>query len=580
MSTISGIIMTVNKGCFYALSESSSTTKSAPKTKSTELLEQASLLASANPGSISNEVAALLEQALQASAQNDITLKEQKDHITLLDEKILALKTLHFGRRSEKSKYLAMDGQIVMDEVYADMFDEAEALQEETEGIKPSKKAKRKQKRAIQDTLQNLPHIQKVYRIPEDQRICPDCGGELTSAGVKHNRFEIEVIPAKINVIDICQETCQCLACTKAKGESVMVSPSDVPTPVIQHSFASASAITQVITDKFEQHVPLYRQEKTWAAMGLKIDRSTLSNWVIIPSEEWFAPIVDRLKVELRSQDYLHADETPVQVLKEPGRDNTKKSYMWLFSSTKHCRHPVRLFHYEPSRAGSVPQAFLDGVSAYLVTDDYSGYNGLSGITRAACLSHVRRKFVEVPAANNVNQTIAQEGVQICNALFELERTFEGMTPEERFSARLEKSVPVLNRFWEYVDKNLVNVSLKSKLGMALQYANHNRDRLGVFLQDGHIEISNAIAENAIRPFALGRRNWLFSGSPRGATASACVYSLIETAKANDLLPRLYIRALLEQVPGSDYLSSAETMNRFMPWSEEMQATCKAPSFQ
>ena len=562
------------------MSESFSTTKSVPKTKSTELLEQASLLASNNHGSVSSELSALLEQALQASAQNDIALKEQTDYITLLDEKILALKALHFGRRSEKSKYLAMDGQIVIDGVYADMFDEAEALQEEAEVIKPSKKAKRKQKRAIQDTLQNLPHIQRVYTIPEDQRICPDCGEQLTSAGVKHNRFEIEVVPAKINVIDVCQETCQCLTCTKAKGQSVMVSPPDVPTPVIQHSFASASAITQVITEKFEQHVPLYRQEKSWAAMGLKIDRSTLSNWVIIPSEEWFTPILERLKSELRSQDYLHADETPVQVLKEPGRDNEQKSYMWLFSSTKHCRNPVRLFHYEPSRAGSVPQKYLDGVNAYLVTDDYSGYNHLNGITRASCWAHVRRKLVEVPVTSSATQTIAQKGVLLCNALFELERTFEGMTPEERYAARLEKSVPALNQFWKYVDENLAKVSLKGKLGMALRYANNNRDRLNVFLQDGHVEISNAIAENAIRPFALGRRNWLFSGSPRGAKASACVYSLIETAKANGLLPRLYIRALLEQVPGSDFLSNSETMDKFMPWSKEMQATCKGPAFQ
>ena len=550
-------------------------------------MEQAFSLASVRSESVPDELRELLHQALSASEKNDITIQKQEENIQLQDEtiqlqdeRIKALIHRLFGRRSEKSKYI-MDGQIVMSEVYGDMFDEAEVTRPEEDAepasIKPTKQAKRKEKRRMEETFKHLPVEEKIYRFPEGEKICADCGGELTSVGIKHNRFEIEVIPAKITVYDIKQETCQCPACTKEKGHSVLVSPPTLPVPVLQHSFASPSAITHVMTQKFEQHVPLYRQINDWSAMGLDLDRSTLSSWVVKSSEEWLYPIVTQLTDELRTQTYLHADETPVQVLKEPGRDNTQKSYMWVFASAKHCRHPVRLFHYSATRASSTPEQFLKGFRGYLLTDDYAGYNGLKDVTRAGCWAHVRRKFVEVPAVKGARsaRSTAQKGVSFCNELFKLEREYEGMSPVERYQARLERSVPVIDKFWAYVDEHLATVSLKSKLGRALLYADHNRERLKTFLQDGHLEISNAMAENAIRPFAIGRKNWLFSGSPDGATASACIYSLIETAKANGLVPRMYIQTLLAKIPGSDYLSNPNTMSALMPWSSEIQASCR-----
>ena len=491
------------------------------------LLERACSLASGQADSVSSEIMGLLHLALSASEKNDITIQEkdeniqcQDERIQLLDEQVNALIHRLFGRRSEKSKYI-MDGQIVMADVYADMFDEAEAIQVEPDtkpvSIKSTNRTKRKDKRRMETTFNDLPVEEKVYRFPEDEKICADCGGELRSVGVKHNRFEIEVIPAKITVFDIKQETCQCPTCTKIKGHTVLLSPPNMPTPVLQHSFASPSAIAQVITQKFEQHVPLYRQINDWSAMGLELDRSTLSSWVVKSSEEWFYPVIAHLTDELRTQSYLHADETPVQVLKEPGRDNAQKSYMWLFSSARHCRHPVRIFHYAPTRAGRVAERFLNGFSGYLLTDDYSGYNGLKDVTRASCWAHVRRKFVDVPGGHGSGsaKTVAQKGVVLCNELFQLEREFEGMTADERLVARLEKSVPVLNQFWAYLDEKVATVSLKSKLGRALLYADHNRTRLNTFLQDGHLDISNAKPKTRFARLPSAEKTGCFPGHRR-----------------------------------------------------------------
>ncbi len=538
-----------------------------------QLNEQNELLRAQNEELLSR-LGVLLQsfETYKAEKEKEHQLLEQRAQ--LLEEQVKILLKRLYGSSSEKTKK-EMDGQIVMEEVVR-LFNEAEVFEKEVEEeAVPSKTRKTKKGHRITDIFMDLPEKEVLYRIPEEERICSDCGSELQVVGIRHNRYEIEYIPSRVNLLNIKQETCSCPSCSKEKGETVFVEPK-VPEPVLQHSYASPSAIAQVMYQKYVQGVPLYRQVKEWESKGVNLSRGTLSSWVVKTAHEWFFPLLDELKRSLDREAVLHADETPVQVLNEKGRKNETKSYMWVLASGSYSLHPVRYFEYAPSRGQQVPKRLLDGYGGYLVTDDYAGYNSLRHLRRCSCWAHVRRKFKDVPTASKDKRSssIAEEALKRIGDLFLLERTLSVLTPDERREARIREAVPLLDSFWALVDEYAPQVLPQSMLGKAFTYALNNKDRLMIFLEDGRIEISNAMVENAIRPFAVGRKNWLFAGSPKGAEASACVYSLVETAKANNLDPFLYLRTLLEDIPGSDYQTNPETMEKLMPWSDHMQTVC------
>lgn len=278
-----------------------------------------------------------------------------------------------------------------------------------------------------------------------------------------------------------------------------------VPYPPVLHSLASASTITWLIHQKFELSIPLYRQEKEWEALGLRLSRATMSNWLLVVYRDWLVHIVHRLKLELLKQRYLHIDETHVQVLKEPGRKNTSDSYMWVYCSIRDAVNPIRYFEYQPGRSGKYPEAFLREYEGYIHTDAYSGYNAVSGVKRCLCYTHLRRAFVEA------------------------------LPPDQKKKERLIREKPLLEAFWSWAEKSAIGELPKSKLSKAFHYALNNREGFWNYLEDGNCSISNSLAENCIRPFVIGRKNWLFSGSPKGAEASAGIYTLFYltlTAKA------------------------------------------------
>ena len=540
----------------------------------TQLKEENDLLRAQNEVLLSR-LNDLLQSFEELKTQKEKDRKLLEERADLLEEQVKILLKRLYGSSSEKTKK-EMDGQVVMEEVVR-LFNEAEVFEvEETEDNDlPPKARKTKKGHQLTDIFTNLPEREVLYQIPEEDRVCSECGYELQVVGVRHNRYEIEYIPSRVNLLNIKQETCSCPRCSKEKGETVFVEP-EVPEPVLQHSYASASSVAQVMYQKYVQAVPLYRQVKDWESMGVELNRGTLSSWVVKTAHEWLFPLLDEFKESLNQEAVLHADETPVQVLNEEGRANETKSYMWVLSSGLQSDHPVRYFEYAPSRSQAVPERLLSGYRGYLVTDDYSGYNSLRELRRCSCWAHVRRKFVEVPTSqkDKRSSSIAGKALKSINDLFALERTLSVMSSDERREVRLREAVPILESFWALVEAYAPQVLPRSMLGRALSYAQNNRDRLMTFLEDGRIEISNAVAENAIRPFAVGRKNWLFAGSPKGAQASACVYSLVETAKANALDPLLYLRTLLEEIPGSDYRSNSLTMEKLMPWSDRMRAVC------
>ena len=287
--------------------------------------------------------------------------------------------------------------------------------------------------------------------------------------------------------------------------------------------------------------------------------------------------VVCRLKEELLKQHHLHIDETHVQVLKEPGRKNTADSYMWVYCSMKDAKNPVRYFEYQPGRGGKYPEAFLKGCDGYIHTDAYSGYNGLSGVKRCLCYTHLRRAFVDAlpKDVHTPEASKPAEAILRLNKLFDIEAELEGLSADQKKKERLIREKPLLEAFWSWAEKNAIEELPKSKLSKAFHYALNNRQEFFNYLEDGHCSISNSLAENCIRPFVIGRKNWLFAGSPKGAAASAGIYTLVETAKANGLAPMKYIKYILSDMPGSAFLEHPEYLDDYLPWNPIVKELCQ-----
>jgi transposase len=511
--------------------------------------------------------------------KNRITQLEQENQ--KLHDTVAYLTKKLFGRSSEKSKALGIEGQL-------SFFDEAETesdtnvsepdLSEVKEAIR-----KKKYKGQRKDKLENLPHDKVTFKLHPDELTCQCCNHGLTPVGTEFVRSEVEYNPATLRVIDLYRETYECRKC-KQKGTPFM-EKSIVPNPVISHSFASASSIANIMYQKYVNHLPLKRQETDFKNLGLNLSRQTMSNWIIEASKNWLHPLVNLLHKELLQEKYLHADETKVQVMKEKNRKNTTLSYMWAYVSYKDSKTPVRIFEYHPGRSGDYAKAFLndfgeESFKGYLISDAYSGYDKVKNVTRCFCWSHLRRYFVDAlpKDVTNPESTIPKQAIEYCNKLFKLEEEMEKFSPNERKNQRQKRSKRLVETFFKWVEENQGDCLPKSKLAAAFVYAGNQKEGLMRFLEDGNIPLSNNLAENSIRPFTVGRRNWLFCGSPRGADASALVYSIVETAKANNLNPYKYLLHIFKYLPGMRFDEEPEYLNHFLPWNPEIQELCKAES--
>lgn len=476
-----------------------------------------------------------------------------------------------FGRSSEKTSAIAL-GQI-------SLFNETEILAD-PKAAEPDLKdvqgyRRKKFKGQRMELLEDIPHDKRLCTLVEEDRFCETCGTALVSVGQEFIRTEIEFIPAKVRVIDYYRETFECRTCRKNGNPYMEKSP--MPYPVIQHSMASPSTVAWVMHQKFVNALPLYRQEKEWESLGVSLSRATMANWILAASRDWLMPVVDLMHKKLLKEEHLHVDETTVQVMNEEGRKNTTDSYMWVYATGQHSKNPIRIFEYQPGRSGKYPEEFLKEFKGYLHTDAYSGYNKVSGITRCLCWTHLRRYFVDALPKDiqSPEATLPSHGIVYCNKLFEIEKNLEKLSREERKSERLKQEKPVLDAFWWWINSIKTKVLPKSKLSEALKYALNQKEELMNYLKDGNCSISNNLAENSIRPFTIGRKNWLFSGSPKGATASATVYSIIESAKANGLNPYKYLYYIFSELPGVQFGQHPEFLEDYLPWSPEVQESCK-----
>lgn len=335
-----------------------------------------------------------------------------------------------------------------------------------------------------------------------------------------------------------------------------------------------------VMSQKYVDSLPLYRQEKQFQRLGVELSRQTMANWMIAGSERWLAPLYEYMHKELVKLNTLSADETTLQVLREPGRAAQTKSYLWLYRSGRF-DVPMVLYDYQPSRSGDHPKAFLQGFSGYLQTDGYSGYNKVENVEQLGCWAHARRKYIEALEALPVKQrqgTTAAVGLAYCNEIFRLERKWKDASPEERYKARLEESRPILKKYLAWLDEQQAGVLPKSLLGSAITYSLSQWKKLNVFLKDGRLEIDNNASERSIKPVVIGRKNFLFSNTPRGAKASAIIYSIVETAKANSLNPQQYLNHLFECLPQLPDATDPKALSKLAPWSDSLPLTCRVHS--
>ena len=500
---------------------------------------------------------AALEQE-QAQVITSLTLQNE----WLLEQLKLSKKKL-FGRSSEQAEQLVMDQLgLIMNEAEAYIFGMNSA------GKAPVTVKAYERKRQSGNVLDVVPEGTPAevveHRLPEDERICSVCGSEMVEIG-KEVRRSLMMKPAEFWVREDVYYTYACKNCEQETGEANIVKAAKEPA-LLPGSFASAEAVAYLATQKFVMYSPLYRLEQEFNRQGLRLSRQTMANWLLNISEKWMRPVYDVLHEQLCREPVLHADETTLQVLKEPGRSSTSKSYMWLYRTSGCAKQAVVLYEYQPTRKAEHAEAFLKGFSGWLHADGYQGYHKLpENIRVVGCWAHARRKFDEAL------QTLPKEmqkdspaaiGECYCSQLFKLEQALAELTPEERYEKRLEQEKPVLDALLSWANEMQAKTAPKSALGRAIHYLLEQWPYLTRYLEDGRLELSNNRAERSIKPFVMGRKNWLFANTPGGAQASAVIYSLIETAKENKLDPYKYLLWVLQSAPGLSETDDA--------WSEKL----------
>ena len=498
------------------------------------------------------------------------TIKDLQSQVNNLTEMVMLLRKEKFGPSSEKTPK-QVEGQLSL---FNEVEVEADASVPEPISKEVKGYARKNPKTKREELIKDLPVREILCETAKEEQYCDHCNSPLRPIGKEVVREELEYIPAKLQIVRYVRMSYECPRCKHT--EYPFIKKAQTPTSLMNHSLASPSSVANVMYQKYVNSVPLYRQEKEWERMGLSLSRATMANWIIRCSQDYLMPVVEHLQKKLLERNIVHCDETPVQVLKEEGKKPQTKSYMWLYRTGDDGNPPVILYDYQPSRNGDHAVVFLKDFKGFVHSDGYSGYNKLTGITRCGCWAHLRRKFIEaIPKKTGTNEplTNAEIGRDYCNQLFEIERDLKHLSPEDRRLKRLELEKPILEAFWCWLEN--LNVLNGSALGKAVTYAKNQRKYMENYLLDGRCSISNNAAENAIRPFTVGRKNWLFADTPKGASASAAVYSIIETAKANGLNVYTYLEYLLLYMPDTDWRNYPEELDMLMPWSEDVQAECK-----
>ncbi len=484
-----------------------------------------------------------------------LSLKDQRIHS--LEELVQFFKNQKFAPTSEKVPLNQLG-----------LFNEAEAVEAESIGderttenvvVKTHQRAK-KPRVSIPDSL---PREDVDYDIAESEKFCPHDNTPLTPMGTEDHE-QLDIIPAQVKVIRHRRAKYRCSCCNQYHITA------SKPKQPIEKGIASAGLLAYIATQKYCDALPLYRQSDIFKRSDIHLDRTNLANWMI-RCGTLVQPLINLLREHALERPVIHMDETPLQVLSEPDKTAQSKSYMWLMASFS--QDPIVLFHYAPSRRRDVVMQLLNEEVNTLMVDGYEGYQQACNeyqITRLGCMAHARRKFVDAKKLQSKGKTgKADQAIAFIQTLYRIESAIKLLSPEEKYKKRQEEAIPIIDKIDRWLRKSLPSVPPKTKLGEALSYLHNQWPRLIRYADNGHYPIDNNLAENAIRPFTVGRKNWLFSKSQAGAKASANLYSLTETAKANKLNPYEYLRAVFTQLPNA---KNVEDVERCLPWDITLNA--------
>ena len=481
---------------------------------------------------------------IQLIAENQRLSQE----IEYLNERIQLLLAQLYGKKSEKGILPDAD-QLSFLEAELEKLQAEEAAKIEV----PAHSRKATGRKALPE---ELPRMEVIHDLPENEKHCP-CGAELSKIG-EDSSEQLEYIPATLQVLQHIRPKYACKACQGVEDQGATVKIAPLPKQMIPKSIASPGLLAQIITAKFVDSLPFFRQEKQFKRLGYELSRTNMANWAIQLGER-LERMLYLLHREIKLAPLIQIDETTLQVLKEPGRKATSKSYLWAMRSGA-TKSPLVYFAYDPSRSGAVAKELLEGYSGLVITDGYAGYNFIEADRHAHCWAHARRKFTDALKIKKTSP--AKEMIELIGKLYQIESELSDASKETRYAARRERSQSIIDQIQTWLLEKQPRVPPKSKLGEAISYALKYWNGLTLFLNQPELPLDNNLAENSIRPVALGRKNWLFSDTPKGAHATAALFSLVETAKANGLNPNEYLKALFERFP---YAESDDEIKALLP---------------
>ncbi len=485
-----------------------------------------------------------------------------EQQVAVLTEALRLSRHKQFGVSSEKSEDTLM-------EQLSFLFNEAEvfaAPEEENVVVVPEHKRHKKHEYTLDSIPEDVPTEVVEHTLESEDLVCPQCGDTMTEIGVE------VVKKLKIEAIRFVEEehryhTYACQTCNKEDIETPVVKAPREKS-IIPGSFATAEAIAHIMVQKSVMCAPIYRQEQEMKRMGISLSRQTMSNWILRASEEYLTPVYEQLHKELLTREDLHADETTLQVLHEPGKKPQSESYMWMYRTSGDTKKSIVLYEYQPSRGAKHPGEFLSGFRGYLHTDGYAGYHSLpEDITVVGCWAHARRKFdkaIKSQPKGKGKGGSASQGLAYCDLLFKQEDGWADLTPEQRYEDRRKRAKPVLDAMLSRANSR--TAVPQSALGKAFHYLKEHGPYLTNYLKDGRLELSNNRAERSIKPFVIDRKNFLFANTPKSATGSAVIFSMIQTAIENELEPYRYLTWLLKAANNAE-LTNPEMAQGLLPWN-------------
>jgi transposase len=517
------------------------------QTASADLPHHAEILALKNTVSV---LEGKLGEVLSALDEKDALIKSLREQLKLRSNDL-------FGMRSEKTRGIDIHPDQLMIDVFNEPETIAEATEESGDAAAQDPEPTRKKRITFEEKIpEDAVREAITTELPEEERICPECGSVMEPCGTSLVKRMLRIVPATVTIEEHHETAYFCRRCDN-EGISTPMVKSRTPLSPIPGSIYTPETIAYIMVQKYLMGAPLYRIEQDFARRGVTFSRASMA-WLLIKSQKLYLIYVWlAMKRALLASDVLHADETTVQVLKEPGRKAKTKSYMWLYRTAECEEQKIVLYEYKQTREAVHPKAFLSGWRGYLCTDGYSGYHNLpDGIVVVGCWAHARRGWVNAVKVNPDEKSrggeIAAKGLALIDEMFEIERRFvkEGLSSEQRRNARKRELEPLMNGFFSWVKS--LRERADSTLGKAIGYAMSQRKYLLRVLDDGRLPISNNIAERSIKPFVIARKNFLFSDSVAGAETSAVIMSLIESAKAEGFDPYEYLAHVMRTAPGLD----------------------------